>query len=211
MRSKTTVKFRKAFAALPEQVHSKGGTMKILRHIGSLAFVLGLFTAIFVGVPWHVTVADDPVVPWWLRIALFCLLGGILLVMLTVALEQKKSKTSGEGSSLTKSQLRVLLLNSAEIPGRQITEILGLVQGHTVFAIWLGKDLSAIVRLILGGELTEYTEMMGRARTAATNRMIAQAAEMDADAIINIRYMTTSVVGSAAELLVYGTAVKFSE
>jgi uncharacterized protein YbjQ (UPF0145 family) len=185
--------------------------MKILRHIGSLAFVLGLFTAIFVGVPWHVTVADDPVVPWWLRIALFCLLGGILLVMLTVALEQKKSKTSGEGSSLTKSQLRVLLLNSAEIPGREITEILGLVQGHTVFAIWLGKDLSAIVRLILGGELTEYTEMMGRARKVATNRMIAQAAEMGADAIINIRYMTTSVVGSAAELLVYGTAVKLSE
>ena len=185
--------------------------MKILRHIGSLAFVLGLFTTIFVGVPWHVTVADDPVVPWWLRIAIFCLLGGILLVMLTVALEQKKSKTSGEGFSLTESQLRVLLLNSAEIPGREITEILGLVQGHTVFAIWLGKDLSAIVRLILGGELTEYTEMMGRARTAATNRMIAQAAEMGADAIINIRYMTTSVVGSAAELLVYGTAVKLSE
>ena len=185
--------------------------MKILRHIGSLAFVLGLFTAIFVGVPWHVTVADDPVVPWWLRIALFCLLGGILLVMLTVALEQKKSKTSGEGFSPTESQFRVLLLNSAEIPGREITEILGLVQGHTVFAIWLGKDLSAIVRLILGGELTEYTEMMGRARTVATNRMIAQAAEMGADAIINIRYMTTSVVGSAAELLVYGTAVKLSE
>jgi uncharacterized protein YbjQ (UPF0145 family) len=77
-----------------------------------------------------------------------------------------------------------------------------------VFAIWLGKDLSAIVRLILGGELTEYTEMMGKARTAATDRMIAKAAEMKADAIINVRYMTTSVVGTAAELLVYGTAVK---
>jgi len=86
-----------------------------------------------------------------------------------------------------------------------------MVQGHTVFAIWLGKDLSAIVRLILGGELTEYTEMMGKAREIATNRMIAKAAQMQADAIINIRYMTTSVVGSAAELLVYGTAVKFGE
>ncbi|UCE57175.1 MAG: YbjQ family protein [Desulfobacterales bacterium] len=102
----------------------------------------------------------------------------------------------------------VLLLNSAALPGREIAEILGLVQGHTVFAIWLGKDLSAIVRLIVGGELTEYTEMMGRARETAANRMIAQAAEMGADAIINVRYMTTSVVGSAAELLVYGTAVK---
>ena len=191
--------------------HSKGGTMKMLRQIGSLAFVLGLFTAIFAGIPWFVIVEDDPVIPWWLRIAIFLLLGGILLVMLTLALEQKKSKTSEEGFSLTESQKQVLLQNSAEIPGRKITEILGLVQGHTVFAIWLGKDLSAIVRLVLGGELTEYTEMMGKARKIATNRMIANAEKMGAHAIINIRYMTTSVVGSAAELLVYGTAIKLSE
>jgi len=105
----------------------------------------------------------------------------------------------------------VLLLNSAEVPGRATREILGLVQGHTVFAIWLGKDLSALIRLILGGELTEYTDMMGQARTTATDRMIAEASELGADAIINVRYMTTSVVGSAAELLVYGTAVKLSE
>ncbi|MGA1790197.1 MAG: YbjQ family protein [bacterium] len=185
--------------------------MKILRHIGSLAFVLGLFTAIFAGIPWYVMVQDDPLIPWWLRIAIFCLLGGILMVMLTLALEQNKSKRSGQESSLTESQQRVLLQNVSEIPGRKITEILGLVQGHTVFAIWLGKDLSAIVRLILGGELSEYTEMMGSARNIATNRMIASAEKMGANAIINIRYMTTSVVGSAAELLVYGTAVKLSE
>ena len=80
-----------------------------------------------------------------------------------------------------------------------------------MFAIWLGKDLSALVRLIVGGELTEYTEMMGSARTVATDRMIARALEVGADAIINVRYMTTSVVGSAAELLVYGTAVKLSD
>jgi uncharacterized protein YbjQ (UPF0145 family) len=191
--------------------HTKGDTMKILRHIGSLAFVIGLFTAIFAGIPWYVIVKDDPLIPWWLRIAIFFLLGGILLVMLTLALEQKKGERSGKESSLSESQLRVLLQNSAEVPGRKITEILGLVQGHTVFAIWLGKDLSAIVRLVLGGELTEYTEMMGRARKIATNRMISSAEEMGAHAIINIRYMTTSVIGSAAELLVYGTAVKLSE
>lgn len=185
--------------------------MKVLRQIGSLAFVLGLFTAVFAGIPWHVMVADDPVVPWWLRTAVFCFLGGILVVLLTVAFEQRKTKPSGEPPLPAEPDRTVLLLNSAEIPGREITEILGLVQGHTVFAIWLGKDLSAIVRLILGGELTEYTEMMGRAREAATNRMIAQAAERGADAIINVRYMTTSVVASAAELLAYGTAVKLSE
>jgi uncharacterized protein YbjQ (UPF0145 family) len=171
--------------------------MKILRHIGSVAFVLGLFAAVFAGIPWYVIVADDPVVPWWLRIAVFCLLGGILVVLLTVAFEQPNHT--------------VFLSNSEALPGRKIKEILGLVQGHTVFAIWLGKDLAAIVRLILGGELTEYTEMMGRARADASSRMIAQAVEMRADAIINVRYMTTSVVGSAAELLAYGTAVKLSE
>ncbi len=184
--------------------------MKVVRQIGSLAFVLGLFVAVFAGIPWAVITSDDPVVPWWLRIAVFCLLGGILVVLLTLALEQGKALKGGGAPLPAESDRTVLLLNSAELPGREITEILGLVQGHTVFAIWLGKDLSAIVRLILGGELTEYTEMMGTARAAAADRMIAQAAEMGADAIINVRYMTTSVVGTAAELLVYGTAVKLS-
>ncbi len=185
--------------------------MKILRQIGSLAFVLGLFTAIFAGIPWCVITADDPVVPWWFRLAIYCLLGGILIVLLTVALEQRKNKASGEELPLAESQFRVLLLNSTDIPGREITEILCLVKGHTIFAIWLGKDLSALVRLVLGGELTEYTEMMGRARKVANARMVAQAEELGADAIINVRYMTTSVIGSAAELLAYGTAVKLSK
>ena len=166
--------------------------------------------AIFVGIPWHVVVADDPIIPWWLKIAVFSLLGGILLVLATLAIEQRTHKESVQELLATESDRTVLLLNSDVLPGREITEILGLVQGHTVFAIWLGKDLSAIIRLILGGELTEYTEMMGSARTTATERMIAKAAEMDADAVINVRYMTTSVVGTAAELLVYGTAVKLS-
>ena len=185
--------------------------MKILRNIGSLAFVLGLFCAVFGGVPWYVIVSDDPAAPWWLKIALFSILGGILVVLLTVALEQRKTKISKDKTPSTEPNRAVLLLNSTTLPGREITDVLGLVQGHTVFAIWLGKDLSALVRLILGGELTEYTEMMGRARETATHRMIAQAAAMGANAIINTRYMTTSVVGSAAELLVYGTAVKLSD
>ncbi len=184
--------------------------MKALRQIGSLVFVLGLFTFIFAGVPWFVIVEDDPVIPWWLRIAIFSLIGGILVVLVTLALEQKKFKTQIEEPPQPEAESDVLLLNSTEIPGQVVTEILGLVQGHTVFAIWLGKDLSAIVRLILGGELTEYTEMMGKARQTATARMTAEAAQMGADAIINVRYMTTSVVGSAAELLAYGTAVKLT-
>ena len=183
--------------------------LRMIRHLGSLAFVLGLFTAVFVGVPWHVMTSEDPVLPLWLRVAIFCVLGGMLLVLMTLALEGRKDEPS-EGRPAAEPDREVLLLNSAVLPGREITETLGLVQGHTVFAIWIGKDLSAIARLILGGELTEYTEMMGKARARAASRMIARAAEMGADAVINVRYMTTSVVGSAAELLVYGTAVKLS-
>ena len=185
--------------------------MKLFRQIGSLAFVLGLFVAIFAGLPWYVIVSDDPTIPLWLRIAIFGLLGGILLVLATVAIEQGKGKKIAAELPAAEPQEGVLLLNSDRVPGRETRQILGLVQGHTVFAIWLGKDLSALIRLILGGELTEYTEMMGKARTLATNRMVEAAGRMGADAIINVRYMTTSVVGSAAELLVYGTAVKLGE
>ncbi|CAD7849092.1 MAG: hypothetical protein [Olavius algarvensis Delta 4 endosymbiont] len=182
--------------------------MQFLRQIGSLAFVAGLFTTVFIGIPWHVVVADNPVIPWWLRTAVFCLLGGILIVLVSLAVEQmsRAARTPDAPAEGTDSDL--LLLNSDELPGRKVTQVLGLVQGHTVFAVWLGKDLSAIVRLILGGELTEYTQMMGQARATAAARMRARATEMRADAVINVRYMTTSVVGSAAELLVYGTAVQ---
>jgi uncharacterized protein YbjQ (UPF0145 family) len=185
--------------------------MKVLRLVGSLAFVAGLFCAVFAGIPWYVVVADDPAAPWWLKISIFSLLGGILTVLLTVVLEQRRSPTTARAATPPAPKSSILVLTSVALPDRKIEKVLGLVQGHTVFAIWLGKDLSALIRLVVGGELTEYTDMMGRAREMATQRMIAKAAEIGADAVINTRYMTTSVVGSAAELLVYGTAVKLSD
>ncbi len=180
--------------------------MKIIRLFGSLIFVLGLFIAVFAGVPWYVY--NEPLLPLWLEIAVYGFLGGILLVLLTVAVEQRRAKATTEELPPSGAPPRMMLQNSVEVPGRQVTENLGLVKGHTIFAIWLGRDISAMVRLILGGELIEYTEMMGRAREVATARMIAQAEELGADAIINVRFVTTSVVASAAELLAYGTAVK---
>jgi uncharacterized protein YbjQ (UPF0145 family) len=182
--------------------------MKVIRLFGSLVFVLGLFVAVFAGVPWYVY--NEPLLPLWLEIAVYAFLGGILLVLLTVAVEQRRAKGAGEELPPVGSPPRMMLQNSAEVPGRRVTENLGLVKGHTIFAIWLGRDISALVRLILGGELIEYTDMMGRAREVATARMIAQAEELGADAIINVRFVTTSVVASAAELLAYGTAVKLN-
>ena len=180
--------------------------MKVIRLFGSLVFVFGLFIAVFAGIPWYVY--NEPLLPLWLEIAVYAFLGGILLVLLTVAVEQRRAKAPTEELPPIGAPPRMMLQNSAEVPGRQVTENLGLVKGHTIFAIWLGRDVSALVRLILGGELIEYTDMMGRAREVAMARMIAQAEELGADAIINVRFVTTSVVASAAELLAYGTAVK---
>lgn len=185
--------------------------MKIIQHVGSMLFILGLFTSIFAGIPWAVITAEDPVVPLWLKLAVFSLLGGIFIVLVTVGLSQKKYKTPEMDTGSPKHQSKIIISNTVLIPGMEVSEILGLVQGHTVFAIWLGKDLSAIIKLILGGELTEYTEMMGKAREIATERMIINAEEIHADAVINVRHMTTSVVGSAAELFAYGTAVKLKK
>lgn len=102
----------------------------------------------------------------------------------------------------------MLVVNSSEVPGREIAEALGLVKGHTIRAIWIGKDLAAIMRLVVGGELKEYTEMMGKAREEASGRMIQEAEKLGADAIIDVRFTTSVVISSAAEFLAYGTAVK---
>jgi len=183
--------------------------IRALRLIGSVAFVLGLFTTIFAGIPWYIY--HEPILPWWVKTAVYCILGGILLVLLTIAAEQGKGSDARKELLNIKTGSSLLIQTSAEVPGRKVTKTLGLVQGHTIFAIWIGKDLSALVRLVLGGELIEYTEMMGRAREIATSRMIAKAEKLGADAVINLRFMTTSVMGSAAELLAYGTAVKLSK
>ena len=82
--------------------------MRVIRQIGSLAFVVGLFVVVFVGVPWHVIVADDPVVPLWLRIAIFALLGGILVVLLSLAVEQRKYKTEEPTQAEPKAKVLIL-------------------------------------------------------------------------------------------------------
>ncbi len=188
--------------------------LKGIRRVGSLAFVLGFFGVIFVVIPWYVTVLDDSEVggplPWWVKGAVYLLLGGIAVVLISVAIEQRLRAPETAEPDLAAMPTGIRMENTDYVPGREVTEALGLVKGHTIYAIWLGKDISAFVRLLLGGELTEYTEMMGKAREVALQRMLQQAAELGADAVINVRFMTTSVIASAAELLAYGTAVKLA-
>ena len=186
--------------------------LKVFRLIGSLGFVVGVFVIVFVGIPWGVTIKDDPtlggLLPWWLKGAVYLFLGGVAVVLVSVALEQRLHPPIAAELDETSDPAGLLVGNMDRVAGREVVETLGLVQGHTIYAIWLGEDISALVRLVLGGELIEYTEMMGKARALARSRMLAQAQQLGADAILNVRYMTTSVVGTAAELLVYGTAVR---
>ncbi|MCK4247769.1 MAG: YbjQ family protein [Methanomicrobia archaeon] len=102
----------------------------------------------------------------------------------------------------------MIVVNTDFVPGREIVEVLGLVKANTIRAKHIGKDIMAGLRNIVGGELTEYTEMLSESREEALQRMIKQAEKLNADAVINVRFMTSSVAQGAAEMLVYGTAVR---
>ncbi len=99
------------------------------------------------------------------------------------------------------------LLNIDHIPGQQI-EALGIVKGTVVQSKNLGRDFMAGMKTLVGGEIVGYTEMLTEARQIATKRMVDEAKELGADAVINIRYGSSSVMQGAAEIVVYGTAVK---
>ena len=100
------------------------------------------------------------------------------------------------------------LSNTESIPGTSIVQHFGLVSGSTVRAKHFGKDFLAGLKNIVGGELTAYTELLLEARNEAIQRMIAQAEAMGANAVINVRFSTSSVAQGASELYVYGTAVQ---
>ncbi len=102
----------------------------------------------------------------------------------------------------------MIFVTSDQIPGREIKESLGLVRGNTIRAKHIGKDILAGLRSIVGGEIKEYTEALSEAREIAMKRMVEEAEKLNADAIICIRFTTSQVMTGAAELLVYGTAVK---
>lgn len=102
----------------------------------------------------------------------------------------------------------MLTVTTDFIPGTEF-EVLGIVTGSTVRAKHVGKDFVASFRTIVGGEVTEYTEMMREARNIAMDRMIAEAMSINADAIVGVRYASSEIMQGSAEIMAYGTAVKF--
>ena len=104
----------------------------------------------------------------------------------------------------------MILVNTDYITGKEV-EMLGLVRGSTIQSKNIGKDIMQSFKTLVGGELKAYNEMMNEARALATKRMVEEAEQMGADAVVNIRYASAAVMQGAAEVIAYGTAVKFVE
>ena len=102
----------------------------------------------------------------------------------------------------------MILVNTDYISGKEL-EMLGLVKGSTIQSKNIGKDITQSFKTLVGGELKEYNKMMNEARALATKRMVEEAGALEADAIVNIRYASSAVMQGAAEVIAYGTAVKF--
>lgn len=103
------------------------------------------------------------------------------------------------------------LVNIDYIPGEEIVEALGIVKGQVVQSKNIGRDFMASMKTIVGGEIASYTDMINNARSMATKRMVDDAKSLGADAIINVRYGSSSVMNGAAEVIAYGTAVKLKK
>lgn len=102
----------------------------------------------------------------------------------------------------------IIITTGSDIPGKRIHQILGVVQGSTVRARNVGRDIGAGLKSIIGGEVKTYTEMTKHAREEAYNRMVNEALDRGADAIICVRFTTSMIMSGASEMLAYGTAVK---
>lgn len=105
----------------------------------------------------------------------------------------------------------MIMTTSDNIEGERITKTLGIVKGNTIRAKHIGKDIVASLRNIVGGEIKEYTEMLDDSREQSISRMMEDAKKLGADAIVTVRFTTSTVIGGAAELLAYGTAVKLKK
>ena len=101
----------------------------------------------------------------------------------------------------------MIVINTESVPGKEVVKILGLVQGNTIRAKHVGRDIAAGFKNLVGGELKGYTELLTEARRQAIERMMAQAQELGANAVVNVRFTTSAVTQGAAELYAYGTAV----
>lgn len=105
----------------------------------------------------------------------------------------------------------MIVVNTPDVPGMKIESVIGLVRGNTTRARFIGRDLVAGLKMIAGGEISEYTDLLSDARDQATDRMIEEAERLGANAIVNVRFASSAIAAGTSEILVYGTAVRLVE
>ena len=178
--------------------------------VGVLAF--GLLQLACVVCFWALCLIPD--LPQWLFL-LFALCGGFCIALMLPALWALKKRLreinaleDTDAVTLYKEEEIMLLVNIDYIPGREF-EVLGMAKGTVVQSKNFGKDFMAGMKTLVGGEITGYTEMLNEARQIAVKRMVDEAEGMGADAVINIRYGSSALMQGAAEVIAYGTAVRF--
>lgn len=105
----------------------------------------------------------------------------------------------------------MIVATTETLPGRRVARVLGLVRGNTIRARHVGRDIQAVMRNLVGGEVREYTKMMAESREQAVDRMVEEAARLGANAVIGVRFSTSMIMSGAAEIMCYGTAVHWED
>ena len=149
--------------------------------------------------------------PGWAKLLFYVLAAfcGLLVLPALAALRIRwKEINQFDGEHIFKEEATMMLVNIDYIPGKEF-EVLGLVKGTVVQSKNFGKDFMAGMKTLVGGEITGYTEMLNEARQIAMKRMVDEAEGLGADAVVNIRYGSSAVMQGAAEVIAYGTAVRF--
>ena len=174
--------------------------------------LFGLMMLACVVVFWALCLIPD--LPQWLFILFFACGGGCVVLMIPALWAMKKRFQEIDSLEdtcsviLHKEEKNMVLVNIDYIPGKEF-EVLGMAKGTVVQSKNFGKDFMAGMKTLVGGEITGYTEMLNEARQIAVKRMVDEAEALGADAVVNIRYGSSAVMQGAAEVIAYGTAVRF--
>ena len=174
--------------------------------------LFGLMMLACVVVFWALCLIPD--LPQWLFILFFACGGGCVVLMIPALWAMKKrfqeidSLEDIKPVTLHEEEKIMVLVNIDYIPGKEF-EVLGMAKGTVVQSKNFGKDFMAGMKTLVGGEITGYTEMLNEARQIAVKRMVDEAEGLGADAVVNIRYGSSAVMQGAAEVIAYGTAVRF--
>ena len=140
--------------------------------------------------------------PWWILSFLPCLIPILFVAGIIYAI-----KTKPKAEAMPTPTKKFIVVTSPTIPGKKIVHTLGLVRGNTIRARHVGKDIMAGLRNIVGGEVTEYAKLLAESREQALDRMLGEAEGLGANGIVSVAFTTSVIMGGAAEMMAYGTAV----